>query len=111
MGPRLCHLIRSYWDQQCVVPCQSGFYGSVIKPSHGLVQGSIFSPTGCLLKFDKAYRYWLTYVVDDNGCLAREGFGQSITKYLLLGYADDTFLSGRNPTWLQNALDLFVDTL
>ena len=49
--------------------------------------------------------------VDDDGCTARNGLGQAIAQYLLLGYANNTAMAAHNHLWLQNALDLSVDIL
>ena len=62
------------------------------------------------MESDKAYQYWLTMTVDNEGQTARNGLGQAVAQYLLLGYADDMAMTARNWQWLQNALDLFVDS-
>ena len=49
--------------------------------------------------------------VEDEGRTAQDVIGKAISHYLLLGYADDTAMAARNHLWLQNALDLFVNSL
>ena len=43
-GPGVLRLIKNFWDNQRIVPHQSGYYGTSITATGGTAQGGIFSP-------------------------------------------------------------------
>jgi hypothetical protein len=103
MGPRLRHLLQSFWDQQSIVPRQSGFYGEAFPATRGITQGGLLGPPLFNLMADKVVRYWLSHHTTEE--ISKNGFGTTAQHKLALFYADDGLIASTDHEWLQTALD------
>ena len=88
-------LLRRFWESQKVVARQNGFYGAPFRPSRGMTQGDVISPTLFNVICDSIIRYWLFTVTDDPEN-AVDGIGTRITMHNALFYADDGEISSPN---------------
>ena len=70
-----------------VVAKQCGYYGVPFKPTRGLTQGDIISPTLFNVVCDAIIRYWLLTVTDDHEN-AQVGMSARIVLHNALFYAD-----------------------
>ena len=108
VGPRICRLIKHFWDSQKIVPRQAGYYGPVFTATGGTTQCGLFSPALFNIQIDSVIRHWLTLVIDDNGTI-QDGLGETVASKLSLFYADDGLVASLDNDWLQHALDVLVD--
>jgi hypothetical protein len=65
IGPRMLHLLWSYWTQQEVVAQQSGYYGEPFEVGHGVTQGDVISPTIFNVIVDVVLCHWYSVVSPD----------------------------------------------
>ena len=107
LGPRLIAILWAFWDNQKVVPRQSGFHGKPIIPERGTVQGGIFSPKAFNILTDAVIRHWLLEL--ENQETADNGFGDTVADRLALFYADDGAIGARDHEWLQRAMVQLCD--
>ena len=113
VGPNARRLLRNFWDNQWVVPRQAGYFGTPFKPTRGLTQGDIISPTLFNVVCDAIVRYWLFITTaadgDNHSANAQSGMSYRVVLQNALFYADDGEISSRNPEWLQQAIDTLVE--
>ena len=65
VGPRLRGLLRFYWmNQQCVAR-QSNYHGKAFRPTRGVTQGGVISPTLFNILVDAVVRKWLFDIMED----------------------------------------------
>ena len=112
VGPNARRLLKNFWGKQWVVPRQAGYFGTPFKPTRGLTQGDIISPTLFNVVCDAIIRYWLFITTSDedgdNVSNAMTGLSVRVVLQNALFYADDGEISSRNPEWLQQAIDCLV---
>ena len=100
VGPRVLCLIKNFWENQHIVPRQSGYYSPPFTATGGTTQGGIFSPRLLNIQVDAVIHHWLTLVIDDYGSI-QDGVGESVASKLALFYADDGLVSATKADWLQ----------
>ena len=103
VGPKVRRLLVSYWDAQQFVVRQNDYFGDPLRPTRGVTQGDIVSPTVFNIVVDAIVRHWLALTVDDGS--ETNGRGVSVRELLVLFYADDGLIASRNPEWLEWALN------
>ena len=108
VGPTTRRLLQTFWDQQLTIARQSGYYGPVFSSTRGCTQGCIFSPRYFNIIVDAVVHHWLSLTLDDAGDIIANGLGHTITNRLTLFYADDGAIGARDPTWLQQAIDVLA---
>ena len=91
VGPNLRRIILHIWNEDTMVPRQSGYFGRPFKAKRGVKQGDIISPLIFNIMVDAVVRHW------------RHCSGESGETSLF--YADDGMLAGTDPVQLQGSLD------
>jgi hypothetical protein len=107
IGPRMLHLLRSYWTQQKVVAWQSGYYGKPFEVGCGVTQGDVISPTIFNIIVDAVLHHWYSVVSPDP--TDTDALGTNILERLSLFFVDDGLIGSTDPQWLQDSFELLVD--
>jgi Reverse transcriptase (RNA-dependent DNA polymerase) len=107
IGPRILGILRTFWEQQKVVVRQSGYYGTPFKPSRGVTQGDVISPTIFNIVEDAIIRYWMSTIEAD--VQASVNGSDSVLEVAAQYYADDGLIASYDHDKLQKAMDFLVD--
>ena len=107
VGPKMCRLIKHFWDTADLVCRAGGVYGTPFKAYRGVTQGGPFSPRIFNVMVDAVVREWIRQVLGDDE--AKNGYGELVRQLLAIFYADDAFIAGRDPVQLQDAINILVE--
>ena len=94
VGPKMCRLIKYFWDNADLVCRASGNYGKPFKAFRGVTQGGPFSPRIFNVMVDAVVREWIRQVFGEDA--AQHGYGMLVRTLLAIFYADDAFITGRD---------------
>lgn len=104
VGPKMRGILESQWAAQQFITKQSGFYGRVIRPTRGVTQGGIESPTLFNIAIDAVAREWEAKMeidpVTPDPLEVEAGF-----------YADDSIIGGTDADRVQEGLDTLSDLM
>ena len=106
VGENILRLLRNYWENQEVAARQEQYHGEAFKPTRGVTQGDIVSPTIFNIVVDAIVRYWFSIISEDREDV--ETLGIRVQEKQVLFYADDGLTASRDPKWLQEAFDVLV---
>jgi Reverse transcriptase (RNA-dependent DNA polymerase) len=93
--PNIRNIIAQTWAMDRMIPRQAGFYGEPFTTSRGVRQGDIMSLTVFNIVCDAAIRHC-------EGATPHQGLKS-------IFYADDGVLIRKDPTTVQNFLDVYMD--
>ena len=106
MGPRACHILRTYWYWFQVVVRAGGYYGREFQGFRGVTKGDPLPPTIFNVVVDAMVRHWFNKMVESSG---GQGWrGQEVRHQNALFYADDRMMGLSYPGWLQGVFSTLI---
>ena len=108
VGPRIIHILQTYWIRLQMAEKAGGHYRPVFQIHRGVIQGDPLLPTIFNVVVDAVIRHWVTVL----GWGGQEGaiqvLGTSIQTLLMLFYANDGLVALPESTRLQGAFDALM---
>jgi hypothetical protein len=109
VGPQMLRLIRNFWETATNVCRAKGNYGRPFKASRGVTQGGPLSAKLFNIIVDAVIREWMRQMretLDDSGGYLTD----QIEALFAIFYVDDGYIASRDAEFLQEALDILVET-
>jgi len=105
----MLRLIRNFWETATNVCRAKGNYGRPFKSGRGVTQGGPLSAKLFNILIDAVVREWMRLMRetldDSDGQLAVR-----VKELFAIFYVDDGYIASRDPEFLQEALDILVET-
>ena len=105
----MLRLIRNFWETAMNVCRAKGNYGRPSKAGHGVTQGGTLSAKLFNILIDAVVREWMRLMRkmldDSNGQLAVR-----VKELFAIFYVDDGYIALRDAEFLQEALNILVET-
>ena len=95
VGPNILRILASTWENDTMVPRQSGYFGRSFHAERGVRQGDIISPLIFNVMVDVVVRHW------------RHLTGDTLDTTIF--YADDGLLAGTDAQALQQSLNIITE--
>ena len=105
----MLQLIHSFWETATNVCCAKGNYGWPFKAGRGVIQGGPLSAKLFNIIVDMVVREWMRLMretLNDSGGYLSD----QIEALFSIFYVDDGYITSRDAEFLQEALDILVET-
>jgi hypothetical protein len=109
VGPKMLCLIRNFWDSATNVCWAKGNYGRPFKAGCSVTQGEPLSAKLFNIVVDAVVREWMRLMsatIDD----VDSNLDACIAGLFAVFYVDNGYIASRNAEFLQEALDILVET-
>jgi hypothetical protein len=110
VGPNMRRLIRQFWDEATNVCRALGNYGTPFKGGRGVTQGGPLSAKLFNIMVDAVVREWLHILREEETNMEGEELDLLMETLFAIFYVDDTYIAARDPTILQQAINILVTT-
>ena len=72
MGPRVHHILRTYWYISTMVAHAGSYYGESFQGFRGLTQGNLMYTTIFNVVVDAVVHHWVSWVAEEGAEMATE---------------------------------------
>ncbi len=109
VGPQMLQLIRNFWEMATNVCRAKGNYGRPFKAGRGVTKGGPLSTKLFNIIVDTVVRKWMKLMCETLDDSAGDLTDQ-IKALFAIFYVDDGYIASRDAEFLQEALDILVET-
>ena len=109
-GPKMCGLLKTFWECQQVVPRQNGFHGPELPATRGTTKGELVSLTLFNVVVDNVIISWMETTVEHQR-VDHDGLGETNERCLRVFYVNNGMVSSRESDCIHQAMNVLVGLL